>query len=359
MSSFAALASKPAAEKEKAEVPETPPLHSVQIDGSVILQIAKHARDSQPSLVTGQLLGLDVGSTLEVTSSFPFPSQSSSENANNKEDIQEEEGAHYQLEMMRMLREVNVDNNTVGWYQSTIMGSYFTEELIETFIDYAESIERCVCIIYDPTVNDSDGQFGLKAIRLTDAFLKTHKEVNGKFETSKIKDRGLKWSDVIEEVPIVVSNSVLVSAMMKQLDANADGKIERDENKLTKEDLNRLHLNANTFSTKSLEFLGESMDDLENERQKVAYYHRANHRLQQQKNAWLQKRKAENAQREKSGLAPLSEENPDTRKMSEPSRLETYLIFNQVNQYAKQLDEHNAMAAAKLKLVSSVRDNEQ
>ena len=101
------------------------------------------------------------------------------------------------------------------------------------------------------------------------------------------------------------------------------------------------------------------MDDLENERQKVAYYHRANHRLQQQKNAWLQKRKAENAQREKSGLAPLSEENPDTRKMSEPSRLETYLIFNQVNQYAKQLDEHNAMAAAKLKLVSSVRDNEQ
>ena len=139
-SSFAALASKPAAEKEKASVPETPPLHSVQIDGSVILQIAKHARDSQPSLVTGQLLGLDVGSTLEVTSSFPFPSQSSSENNNTNEDIQEEEGAHYQLEMMRMLREVNVDNNTVGWYQSTTMGSYFTEELIETFIDYAESI---------------------------------------------------------------------------------------------------------------------------------------------------------------------------------------------------------------------------
>ena len=66
----------------------------------------------------------------------------------------------------------------------------------------------------------------------------------------------------------MASNSVLVSAMMKQLDANADGKIEKDENKLTKEDLNRLHLNANTFSTKSLEFLGESMDDLENERQK-------------------------------------------------------------------------------------------
>lgn len=28
----------------------------------------------------------------------------------------EAEGANYQLEMMRCLREVNVDNNTVGWY---------------------------------------------------------------------------------------------------------------------------------------------------------------------------------------------------------------------------------------------------
>jgi hypothetical protein len=27
----------------------------------------------------------------------------------------ESEGANYQLEMMRCLREVNVDNNTVGW----------------------------------------------------------------------------------------------------------------------------------------------------------------------------------------------------------------------------------------------------
>ena len=28
------------------------------------------------------------------------------------------EGADYQLDMMRCLREVNVDNNTVGWYEA-------------------------------------------------------------------------------------------------------------------------------------------------------------------------------------------------------------------------------------------------
>lgn len=32
-----------------------------------------------------------------------------------EEDEVEADGANYQLEMMRCLREVNVDNNTVGW----------------------------------------------------------------------------------------------------------------------------------------------------------------------------------------------------------------------------------------------------
>lgn len=34
-----------------------------------------------------------------------------------EDDEVEADGANYQLEMMRCLREVNVDNNTVGWYE--------------------------------------------------------------------------------------------------------------------------------------------------------------------------------------------------------------------------------------------------
>lgn len=39
----------------------------------VILKIIKHCQEFSPALVTGQLLGLDVGSILEVTNCFPFP----------------------------------------------------------------------------------------------------------------------------------------------------------------------------------------------------------------------------------------------------------------------------------------------
>lgn len=66
--SFAAMAEK--------KVEDAKPLSKVQLSGHVVLKIAKHCKECMPNLVTGQLLGLDVGSTLEVTDCFPFPVRS-------------------------------------------------------------------------------------------------------------------------------------------------------------------------------------------------------------------------------------------------------------------------------------------
>ena len=70
--SFAAIAQK------KREV-ETP-LRQVQVEGQVILKIVDHCKGAFPNLVTGQLLGLDIGQTLEVTDCFPFPNVGGNEN---------------------------------------------------------------------------------------------------------------------------------------------------------------------------------------------------------------------------------------------------------------------------------------
>jgi hypothetical protein len=72
----------------------------------VVLKMIKHCRENLPDLVTGQLLGLDVDRSLEVTNCFPFPSSADNEDG-------DEAGTQYQIEMMRCLREVNVDSNTV------------------------------------------------------------------------------------------------------------------------------------------------------------------------------------------------------------------------------------------------------
>lgn len=51
----------------------------------------------------------------------PLPLPQSRAAEEGEED--ESEGANYQLEMMRCLREVNVDNNTVGWRVAAARGA--------------------------------------------------------------------------------------------------------------------------------------------------------------------------------------------------------------------------------------------
>jgi len=52
--------------------------------------------------------------------------------------------------MMRHLREVNVDNNTVGWYTSTYLSSFLSESLIQDQFNYQTTISKCVVVVYDP-----------------------------------------------------------------------------------------------------------------------------------------------------------------------------------------------------------------
>lgn len=73
-SSAAAPAAAPSfAAAAGASKADATPLTLVRVDPHVLLRIAKHCRACAPALVTGQLLGLDVGTTLEVTEAFPFP----------------------------------------------------------------------------------------------------------------------------------------------------------------------------------------------------------------------------------------------------------------------------------------------
>lgn len=59
-----------------------------------------HVLNACPLLSSGRLLGLDIGSLLEVTNYFLFPSRGTEEE--NKADA---DGVNYQFEMMRCLRE--------------------------------------------------------------------------------------------------------------------------------------------------------------------------------------------------------------------------------------------------------------
>lgn len=319
------------------------PLRVVQIDGLVVLKIIKHCKDFMPALVTGQLLGLDIGSVLEVTNCFPFPSRGGEE-----EEEVEADGANYQLEMMRCLREVNVDNNTVGWYQSTFMGSYQTVELIETFLNYQENIKRCVCIIYDPQ-RSGQGVLALKALKLTDPFMDLYRNQN--FTGEKLREKNLTWQDIFQEIPVKISNSALVSAIMTELETDSPA---------TQSDFDRLVLSTNPFMERNLEFLIECMDDLSMEQQRFQYYYRNLSRQQAQQQAWLQKRRTENMARRTLGEEPLPEEdlnNPIFKPLVEPSRLDGYLITNQISNYCGQINGFAGQSFIKIYTMDAVHEN--
>jgi len=252
------------------------------------------------------------------------------------------------MEMMRCLREVNVDNNTVGWYQSTYFSSFIDDACIETQFNYQENIKNCVVIIYDPSRTRTTG-LALRAFRLTDGFMALYKE--GKFTFDSLATAHMADTDVFQELRLQVRNSHLSTALLLELqdECNINAKAT---------DFSRLELHTNPFLEKQMQLLIESVDDLQQESNKLQHFDR---NLQRQKGAqqqYLTKKTAEAKARQLRGEEPLPEEdlsnNPLFKPIPQPSRLESLLIANQMQAYCQQVNQFTGQSFSKLFLMQSL-----
>mmetsp|Transcript_35667 Transcript_35667/g.59129 ORF Transcript_35667/g.59129 Transcript_35667/m.59129 type:complete len:338 (+) Transcript_35667:101-1114(+) len=329
--------------------PNTPQVDVVELDGLVVLKIIKHCQGALPGFVTGQLLGLDIGRTLEVTNCFPFPNKEDTE-ARAEGAEEDEDGAEYQMEMMRCLREVNVDNNTVGWYQSTYFSSFIEDSCIETQFNYQENIKNCVVIIYDPSRTRATGMT-LRAFRLTDTFMALYKE--GKFTLDSLASANLSTSDVFQELPIRVRNSHLNSALLLELQDECGANPNHS-------DFQRLELHTNPFLEKQMQLLIECIDDLQQESNKLQHHERNVQRQKIAQQQYLLKKKGDAQARMLKGDEPLPEEdlanNPLFKPIPQPSRLESLLITNQMQAYCQQINQFSGQSFAKLFLMQSLNN---
>lgn len=148
------------------------------------MKIIKHSSQSFPTVATGSLVGLDVGDTLEITNTFPFPIvevppeshfDTSTPNAAAAAPRAKANTA-YQAEMIRMLREVNIDAQNVGWYTSANMGNFINLNVIENQFFYQKELnERTVALVHDIS-RSSQGSLSLRAFRLSPQFMTAFKE---------------------------------------------------------------------------------------------------------------------------------------------------------------------------------------
>jgi len=278
--------------------------------------------------VTGQLLGLDVDTTLEVTNCFPFPAR-----YDDQEEETDEVGAEYQRDMMRCLREVNVDNNAVGWYTSTYLGSFLSEGMIETQYNYQATIKKCVVIVFDP-LKTSQGLLSLEAYRLTQPFMNLYKQqsFSKTFTKESFEEAGLSFSDIFEQIPIKIHNSHLINGLLYDL----------KDSDITSAHFERLNLSTNPFLEKTLEFLTECLDDLAAEQNKYQYYQK---NLQRQQHNYLKKK----------GDGEEEEETQTFKHVQQPNRLESLLITNQINNYCEQINTFVGTGFAKMFLYGGMQ----
>lgn len=157
------------------------------------MKIIKHCSQTFPTTATGFLVGMDKAANLEVTNSFPFPTvevpptdgHHDSNAASNLAAAapRAKSNATYQNEMIKKLREVNVDANNTGWYTSANLGNFVNLNTIENQYFYQKELnERTVALVHDVS-RSSQGSLSLRAFRLSPLFMTAYKEA--KFTTER------------------------------------------------------------------------------------------------------------------------------------------------------------------------------
>ena len=158
------------------------------------MKIIKHCSQTYPTPATGFLVGMDKNANLEVTNAFPFPTVEAPppdgyhDHSNTPASLasaapRAKANITYQTEMIKKLREVNVDANNTGWYTSTNLGHFIHSTFIENQYHYQKDMnERTVAIVHDVS-RSSQGSLSLRAFRLSPAFVNAFKE--NKFTTER------------------------------------------------------------------------------------------------------------------------------------------------------------------------------
>ncbi|XP_023346196.1 eukaryotic translation initiation factor 3 subunit H [Eurytemora carolleeae] len=303
----------------------------VQIDGLVLMKLIKHCHEAENSgsaFAQGALLGLVAETRLEITHCFPFPSPSD-------ESLDDED---FQLTMMRRLRQVNVDHQHVGWYQSAQFGNFLSTSLLESQFCYQTSIEESVCLIFD-TAKTSKGFISLKAFRLTPEAIKMFKE--GDFSPEYVKDLKLSYETMMVEVPIVIKNSHLMNALLLEL-----------QEQLTLDVGGAQFLDLGTSGTLETELrvMMDAVDELNQESIKFNKHQNLVLKQYQEKARWVQKKQLENQARIARGedAAPDEDINKVFKAIPPPSRLNPLILSGTIANTSDQVSEFCSQSLAKL-----------
>uniref|UniRef100_A0A914BW20 Eukaryotic translation initiation factor 3 subunit H n=2 Tax=Acrobeloides nanus TaxID=290746 RepID=A0A914BW20_9BILA len=333
----------------------------VQIDSLVVMKIVKHvdsefysgmtevAGETCSGILTG-LISMEE-KKLEVTNCFATPRSESfieGEETNQIAVSQVENKQEEVMEMLRRFRSMNIDYELVGFYQAHFFGACFTHEMVESLVDYQSSVQDGVCLIYDP-VKTRQGKLSLHAYRLSKKALDLC--VNTDWSPEVVKQAGLTYETMLEELPIVIKNSHLMNVMLAEL-------------ALTPKSKPGIHLELGTRRSleKCLRSIMFDIDELNKALANYNKYTQDKQKFDTMYNSLIQKRQLENEARVARGEAPIPLE--DIKKSVKAPQLQTkngmmeiFLDCCDTSAYADYAAEVTGENVAKLFLSEAFADN--
>jgi len=339
----------------------------VHLDGMALMKMIKHCKDNHAvngSNAWGALLGMDMGGTLEVSNVFGLPGMRAERG--DEDERTTKSSMQYMAEMLRLLHQVNADVSPVGLYQGSFLGPFLNTAIVDGLNTLSLLMERegqrgrgkAVMLVHD-YAQLAQGNLVVKAYRLSPSFIDAYRK--GKFSAQHLIEHRLTFSNVLIEIPVHVRNTALMDAMLSTL-TTENVPESRIAPRTSKELLTHpidmqvapdnmdLNLALEPVLVSTLESTLDAAEAYASESGNVGYQARQIAREKARADAFLTRRKAENATRESAGLAPLplDEVNKLFKIPAEPNRLESLLLLNQLDSAAQRLTETATIGAVQL-----------
>ncbi|BGP09251.1 hypothetical protein NBRC10512_000495 [Rhodotorula toruloides] len=381
----------------------------VRVDGLALMKIIKHSRESHAvnpapantsnatvtfSPAVGQLFGIDSNGTLEVSNAFGLPAGTFGGPPSDGQDESKgvKAATKYTQQLVSRMSDLNADASVVGFYTSTNNGQVlatggFIEALVGAqlsgggvgSLQRAQPVNRAgvvgqkgpvqlpsgeanksgkgIALVYD-IASATQGAVGLKAYRLSQAFIDAYR--SGKFDTASLIQHKLVPTNILEELPVTVHSSALLTAFLSTLTAPTSSS---PTSPLSTPTFSPLSLSSPSSSshiqsshtpaplTQPLQHLLSSLETHQAHLSTLSFQARQLARDRTRLEAThpaVAKRRLENEQRAREGLPPLPMTDDEVRAgLKEPSRLETMCALAAVEGAAKSLAEATGTAIAR------------
>jgi len=198
-------------------------LEKITIDSVAIMRLVKDCMDSQPDISTGTLLGMENGTTLEVTNSYPIPL--GDDDAEGEDSLSET--------IARCYREANIDTTEVGWYTTSYADNVFMspDTVSAQFTWQTRRNPKSVMLVFDPYRMMLEGATGshplaLHAYRLTPEFVALY--TTNKFTVENMQANKVSYKNIFEEIPIYIRPAFpsAIGSLLQSVEADPELKSE-------------------------------------------------------------------------------------------------------------------------------------